>query len=240
MSDRATQGAETIRAKLRKMADRNRAKILRRFFKTGPGEYGEGDVFLGIAVPELRKLAKSLGEVPPETSVELLRSEVHEDRSLALMHLVRAFERANRAGRRRIYRAYLDNVQCVNNWDLVDGSAEHIVGAYLADRDRAPLVKLAGSRNLWERRIAIVSTFHYIKRGEYDETLKIAAMLLDDDEDLIHKATGWMLREVGKRRRPAEEAFLLEHYRRMPRTMLRYAIERFPEPRRQAYLKGTA
>ncbi len=240
MSDRATPGAETIRAKLREMADEDRAKILRRFFKTGPGEYGEGDVFLGIAVPELRKLAKSIGDVPHETAAELLRSDVHEDRALALMLLVRAFERANKAGRRRIYRAYLDNVRYVNNWDLVDGSAEHIVGAYLADRDKAPLVKLAGSRNLWERRIAIVSTFHYIKRGEYDETLKIAAMLLDDDEDLIHKATGWMLREVGKRHRPAEEAFLLECYHRMPRTMLRYAIERFPEPRRQAYLKGTA
>lgn len=240
MNGHSTRQAEGIRARLREMADEDRAKVLRRFFKTGPGEYGEGDAFLGIAVPDIRKLARSIGDVPPETGAELLRSDVHEDRSLALMLMVRAFERAGQAGRRRIYKTYLENLRYVDNWDLVDGSAEHIVGAYLADRDRAPLVKLAMSCNLWERRIAIVSTFHYIKRGTFDETLKIAAILIGDREDLIHKATGWMLREVGKRHRPAEEAFLLDHYRAMPRTMLRYAIERFPEPRRQAYLKGTA
>ncbi len=240
MTDKAASGADSIRGTLRRMADRGRGRVLRRFFKTGPGEYGENDVFLGITVPRLRELAKSLGDVPPETAVELLQSGIHEERALALMLLVRAYERSGQSGRRRIYRAYMASLRFVNNWDLVDGSAEHLVGAYLADRDRSPLLKLAASRSLWERRIAIVATFHYIKLGEFDDTLTIARILLDDEEDLIHKATGWMLREVGKRHRPTEEAFLLEHYRAMPRTMLRYAIERFPEPRRQAYLEGRA
>ncbi len=240
MTHPATAAADAIRARLRQMADGERARVLQRYFKTGPGGYGEGDVFLGITVPELRGLAKSLGEVPDETPEELLQSGVHEERSLALMLMVRAFQRAAEAGRRHVYRTYMRHLDRVDNWDLVDGSAEHIVGAYLADRDRSPLLRLAASKRLWDRRIAIVSTFHYIKRGEFEETLNIARILCHDGEDLIHKATGWMLREVGKRHRPAEEAFLLEHYRRMPRTMLRYAIERFPEPRRQAYLKGTA
>ncbi len=240
MTHQATAAADAIRVRLRQMADGERARVLQRYFKTGPGEYAEGDVFLGITVPRLRGLAKSLGEVPPETSAELLCSEVHEDRSLALMLMVRAFQRADDPGKRGIYRMYMSHLERVDNWDLVDGSAEHIVGAYLADRDRSPLLRLAASKRLWERRIAIVSTLHYIKRGEFEETLHIARILLQDGEALIHKATGWMLREVGKRHRPAEEAFLLEHYRSMPRTMLRYAVERFPEPRRRAYLRGTA
>ncbi len=229
---------QDIRRKLRELGSEQRAEVLQRFFKTGPGEYGEGDVFLGIRVPELRKLAKEHQDVTTREIKQFLKSSIHEERLLSLFFLVRMFSKGNETAKKSIYELYLKNTQFINNWDLVDGSAEYIVGAFLMDKSRRPLYGLAKSNNLWERRISIMSTFHFIKHNEYSETLKISKILLSDEEDLIHKAVGWMLREVGKRHMPTEENFLGEHYKKMPRTMLRYAIEKFPEPKRQSYLKG--
>ena len=229
---------DDIRRRLEKLADKEKAQVLQRFFKTGPGEYGEGDVFLGIKVPELRRLAKEYKGIPLKEAKQLLRSPIHEQRLLALLILIRSFSKGDEGTKKRIYDLYLKNTQYINNWDLVDVSAEHVVGAYLMERSKTPLYGLAKSDSLWERRISILSTFHYIRRGQFSQSLKISKMLLSDKEDLIHKAVGWMLREVGKRHLPTEEKFLRAHYKRMPRTMLRYAIERFPERKRQRYLKG--
>jgi len=228
-----------IRQRLKSLADPEKAAISQRFFKTGPGQYGEGDVFHGIRVPVLRKLSREYRVLPMESVDALLLSPIHEERLLALLILVLKFQNGEPSLQRRIYTLYLKRTDRINNWDLVDTSAEHIVGAYLWNRSRNPLIRLAKSSVLWERRIAIIATFHYIKRNEFDETLTIADMLVEDREDLIHKAVGWMLREIGKRDLPTEERFLIRHYQQMPRTMLRYAIERFPEDKRQAYLKGT-
>ncbi|MFA7242430.1 MAG: DNA alkylation repair protein [Sulfuricellaceae bacterium] len=228
-----------IQAKLRDLADAGVARGQQRFFKTGAGQYGEGDVFLGIKVPVLRRLAGEFPIVPCDVAAQLLTSTHHEARLLALLFLVRAFGRGSAAERQEIYGRYLAATRHINNWDLVDASAPYIVGAHLAERERTPLYRLAQSGLLWERRIAIVATFHFIRNGEFGDTLNIAAHLLADREDLIHKATGWMLREVGKRDSATLEAFLQRHYRTMPRTMLRYAIERFPEGLRQAYLRGS-
>ena len=227
-----------VRKKLRKHASRERAKISQCFFKTGPGEYGEGDVFIGVKVPDIRGVARQSRDLPLKETCELLKSVVHEERLLALLILVLKYHKGKEPERKTIYRLYLKNTRHINNWDLVDVTAEHVVGAYLWNRDRKPLYRLAESRSLWERRIAILSTFHFIKKREYTDTLNIAEILIADREDLIHKAVGWMLREVGKRDFVVEEGFLREHYKVMPRTMLRYAIERFPEATRQAYLKG--
>lgn len=227
-----------IRARMRELADDERAHVLQRFFKTGPGEYGEGDLFLGITIPELRKLAKQYRSVRLEEVLSLLTSRYHEERVLALLMMIDAYSKGDEAAKERIYRLYLKNTRFINNWDLVDLSAPRIVGDFLLTRSREPLYTLARSESLWERRIAIMSTFQFIKKSDYFDSLKISEMLLKDTEDLIHKAVGWMLREIGKSDLPVEENFLREHYRRMPRTMLRYAIERFPEPKRQMYLKG--
>jgi len=227
-----------IQSRLKKLANKEYAEVSRRFFKTGPGEYGEGDQFLGIRVPLLRKLAKEYETIAVDEAEDLLQSMIHEERLLALFILIRIYSRGDNAVKKQIYSLYLNNTGFINNWDLVDGSAAHIVGHFLQDRNKKPLHRLAKSESLWERRISIIATFCFIKQGQFTETLKIASTLLNDKEDLIHKAVGWMLREVGKRDLPAEEAFLKAHYRNMPRTMLRYAIERFPEPKRQRYLKG--
>jgi 3-methyladenine DNA glycosylase AlkD len=227
-----------IHRRLQELGNKGRAIVLQRFFKTGPGEYGEGDVFLGIRVPELRKLAKTYQHITTKEAGQILNSSIHEQRLLALFILVRKYLRGNELQRKAIYDLYLKNTRFVNNWDLVDGSAGHIVGAFLMGKDKKPLYRLSKSKNLWERRISIMATFHFIKQDQFSETFKIAKTLLADEEDLIHKAVGWMLREVGKRHMPAEEKFLKEHYRKMPRTMLRYAIERFPETKRQMYLKS--
>ncbi|HEX5733345.1 MAG TPA: DNA alkylation repair protein [Blastocatellia bacterium] len=229
---------DQIRSKLQELKDDQRAQGLRRFFKTGPGEYGEGDVFLGIRVPDLRSLAREHRAARLSEIRQLLKSRFHEERVLALMMLVHAYSKGDEDAKKRIYDLYLKSTDYINNWDLVDLSAHHIVGQHLSDRSREPLYRLAKSESLWERRIAIIATAYFIKRGEFKETLKISKLLLSDKEDLIHKAVGWMLREVGKRDLATEERFLIAHYKRMPRTMLRYAIERFPEPRRQMYLKG--
>lgn len=228
----------TIQETLTKLGNAETAAFLQKFFKTGPGEYGEGDLFRGIRVPTLRQLVKTVQAVPLSDVVELLHSAFHEDRLLALLLLVRLYAKGNAAQRSQIYELYLNNTRFINNWDLVDSSAEQIVGAHLWDKDRALLYNLAASSSLWERRIAIMATFHFIKRGDFTPTLDLAALLLTDREDLMHKAVGWMLREVGKRKLEAEIGFLQAHYRQMPRTMLRYAIEKFPEAERQKYLKG--
>ncbi len=227
-----------IQSKLEKLANARDASFLQRLFKTGPGEYGCGDRFRGIRVPVLRQLARQYRGITVTQARQLLRSRFHEDRLLALFILVHLFSKGDSSTRAAIYRLYLKNTGCINNWDLVDASAEHIVGPFLCDTDRRPLYRLARSSSLWERRIAILATFHFIKRGDFAETLKIARLLLSDKEDLIWKAVGWMLREVGKRNPKAEEAFLRTHCKTMPRVMLRYAIERFPEAKRRRYLKG--
>jgi 3-methyladenine DNA glycosylase AlkD len=232
--------AAEIQHKLAALADPKRASSSQRYFKTGPGEYGEGDSFRGIRVPVLRGLCREHQDTSIAEAERLLASSFHEDRLLALLLLARRYAKGDAGTREKIYRLYLKKTKYINNWDLVDSSAGDIVGAYLWDKDREPLYKLAVSRSLWERRIAIIATSCFIKRGEFQDTLNIAEMLLEDREDLIHKGVGWMLREVGNRDRETEEKFLREHYRQMPRTMLRYAIEKFPEEERQRYLKGTA
>ncbi len=227
-----------IRTKLRKLGSKEKAKVLQGFFKTGPGEYGEGDIFLGIKVPEIRKLVREYQEISLKEIKQLLKSPFHEERLLGLLILVRVYSKGNQSEKKGIYELYLKSTRYINNWDLVDLTAHHIVGDFLMNRSRRPLYNLAKSADLWERRISILSTFHFIKQNEFSDTLKIAEKLLSDEEDLIHKAVGWMLREVGKRHLPSEEKFLKKHYKTMPRTMLRYAIERFPEAKRQRYLKG--
>lgn len=226
-----------IHSRLSGFANPETARILQGFFKTGPGQYGEGDVFLGIKVPIIRAVAREFPNVGLDTATDLLHSRFHEERLLALLLLMHHFAAGGQLERRNAFRAYLSNTQWINNWDLVDISAPHVVGAYLADRSRGPLYRLAHSLSLWERRIAMVATLHFIRQDEFDDTLRLAEQLLRDREDLIHKSTGWMLREVGKRDQERLQAFLDQHSRAMPRTMLRYAIERFPETLRQTYLR---
>ncbi len=233
-----------VTAALESLADAETAKGSTWFFKTGPGDYGEGDRFRGIRVPVLRQLVKQFRDLPHTGVLALLQSPWHEDRLLALLIWVEQYRRGDAARRQLIFDDYLAHTAHINNWDLIDSSAMHIVGAQLFDsgQPQGPidlLTRLAHSPSLWERRIAIMATFHFIHKGEFAETFRIADLLLNDKHDLIHKAVGWMLREVGQRDLAAEKAFLLPRYGSMPRTMLRYAIEKFPEERRQAYLRGT-
>lgn len=227
-----------IRGRLQQVADRETAKALRWFFKTGPGEYGEGDVFIGIKVPPLRKLAVEFQDQPVTVVKALLRSKIHEERTLALMILVRQFAAADEIRRERIYNLYLAQTAHINNWDLIDGSAPSIVGQFLWQRERGRLSILARSKSVWERRIAIIATLYFIRRMDYADALEISRLLLADDHHLIHKAVGWMLREVGKRDWAVAEAFLKTHYHEIPRTTLRYAIEHLPEFRRRNFLLG--
>ena len=230
--------AREVKKRLKKLANPEHAAISQKFFKTGPGEYGEGDIFIGVRVPILRKLAGQCNALPFNECEILLRSSIHEERLLALLIFVHMFRQSDDNVRKRIYELYLRSTEFINNWDLVDTSAEHIVGEYLTDRSKRPLYDLARSKKLWERRIAIMATFCYVKNHGFSDTLKLSKILIDDSHDLIHKAVGWMLREIGKRDLNAEETFLKVHYKKMPRTMLRYAIEKFPEKKRQRYLKG--
>ncbi len=230
--------ATALSRKLRSRAKPESVAILQRFFKTGPGQYGEGDRFIGVALPVIRSLGREFRGMAIDELQKLLRSPVHEERTLALVMLVDAFKAGDDRARRRIYDLYLSNTRFINNWDLVDCSAAQIVGGWLRGRSTAPLTRLAKSKSLWERRIAMIATFDGIRRGEFDDTFRIATLLLRDDHDLIHKAVGWLLREVGKRDGAAERAFLADRYKTMPRTMLRYAIERFPEVERRRYLDG--
>lgn len=231
-------GIDALKEEIRKLASPQKAKNLQRFFKTGKGQYGEGDVFLGLTVPESRKLAIKYENLPLAQIKKLLKSKMHEERLIALIILVHNFKNGTDQKRNRIYNLYLKSTRYINNWDLVDTSADLIVGQHLIDRDKSILYKLATSKNLWERRIAIIATWAFIKKNQFIETLKIAEILLNDKHDLIHKAIGWMLREVGKKDQKVEEDFLKKYYHKMPRTSLRYAIERFPKKLRTAYLKG--
>lgn len=223
---------------LKKLGDSDYAQHSQRFFKTGKGQYGEGDKFLGIRVPSIRKQLKQYRDISLEQSCKLLQSPYHEARLMAVLLMVESFKRGDERQRKAIYQAYLKHTKYVNNWDIVDSSAHKIVGAYLADKDKAILYKLARSKLLWERRIAIISCFHDIGEGHFNDALALAEILIEDEHDLMHKAVGWVLREIGKRDITLEQHFLDQHYRLMPRTMLRYAIERFPEPLRKAYLLG--
>jgi len=232
--------AGNIQKALRDLADPVIAEHSQRFFKTGRGQYGEGDQFLGIRVPVIRVQAKRFENTSLQEIQRLLRAPFHEERLCALLMLVQKFSKSAADERKGIYQLYLNNTRHINNWDLVDSSAYHIVGAYLADKDRQALYTLARSESLWERRIAIIATLHLIRQSDFDDALAISGLLINDHEDLIHKAVGWMLREIGKRSLSVEKAFLKKHYKKMPRTMLRYAIEKFPEPERKAYLQGTA
>jgi len=228
---------DALRKELELLANPEKAEVLQRFFKTGPGQYGEGDVFAGIVVPVSRKIAKKYASLPDDGILTLLKSKIHEERLIALLILIFQFEKGDARKKEQIFLLYLKHTAFINNWDLVDLSAEKIVGAYLDGRSKEILYSLAQSESLWERRISIISTFHYIKQGKYDDTLAIAGILLGDRKDLIHKAVGWMLREVGKRcSEEAEEIFLRKHHHEMPRTMLRYAIERFSPEKRRLYL----
>jgi len=226
-----------IKQDLKKLACPKKAETKQRFFKTGKGEYAEGDVFIGVTVPETRKVAKQYKDAPFEDLERLIASEIHEERLCALLILVLNFPRASESVQKQIYQFYLKHTRSINHWDLIDLSAPFIVGPYLVHRSHNVLFKLAKSKSLWERRIAMLASFHFIKNHQFDTSLQISEMLLHDEHDLIHKAVGWMLREIGKRDQQAEETFLKKHYKTMPRTMLRYAIEKFPETLRQSYLK---
>jgi 3-methyladenine DNA glycosylase AlkD len=228
---------ERLRKDLRRAARKRKAKVLASFFKTAPGEYASGDIFLGVSVPELRALAKKYPHFSLAGVNRLIKSPIHEERLCALLFLIRRYEGSSFKGKEEVYRNYLSHIRYINNWDLVDLTAPVIVGDFLLDKPKKPLYRLARSSSLWERRISIVSTHAFIRKGRFDDTLRIATLLLDDSHDLIHKAVGWMLREVGKRDERRAEIFLKKYFRRMPRTMLRYAIERFPEEKRKKYLK---
>lgn len=230
--------ANDVHKKIELLKNPVKAKLLSGFFKTGKGQYGEGDVFYGVTVPQSRKVAKEFFELSLPEIKKLLFSKIHEERLIALVILVSQFQKGDETKKEKIYNFYLQNAQRVNNWDLVDTSAHKIVGAYLLDKNPSILITLARSKNMWERRIAIIATAAFIGKNKFKHTFRIATLLLNDKEDLMHKAVGWMLREVGKRDVVTLEAFLLPHYKTMPRTMLRYAIEKFPEIKRKKYLQG--
>jgi len=231
--------AEEMRATLRALADKEIAAHSARFFKSGKGEYGEGDRFLGIRVPVLRQQVRKFRDAPLRAVTSMLKSAFHEERLFAVLLLVDRYQRGNDETRKRVYSLYLEQREYINNWDIVDSSAHLIVGPHLAKGQRDLLDELARSASIWERRIAMMSTYHYIRQLDFDDALRIASILRDDDHDLIHKVVGWMLREIGNRDRLVEERFLKTNYKHMPRTMLRYAIEKFPAVRREAYLNGT-
>jgi len=224
-----------LRKDLEKLKNPEQAALLQGFFKTGKGQYGEGDIFLGIKVPEQRKLVKKYKDLGLNEVQELINSKIHEERLIGLLILVEKYKIGNK---KEIFEFYLKNAKQVNNWDLVDLTAPKISGDYLIDKERGILYKLAKSNNLWGKRIAIISTAAFIRNNDFNDTINISEILLKDKHDLIHKAVGWMLREVGKRDINILEKFLERHYQEIPRTMLRYAIEKFPEKRRKQFLNG--
>lgn len=230
--------AKDVQLHLRTLVDADFAEQSQRFFKTGKGSYGEGDEFLGIRVPTLRAQLPQYADLNRSEVGKLLTSSFHEERQFAVLLLVAQYANSGNHDRQAIYEFYLDSTQHINNWDLVDCSAHKIVGEHLHDKSREPLYRLAESSWMWDRRISIVSTLRFIRDKDFEDVLKLSEKLLQDKEDLVHKAVGWMLREVGKRDNAVEVAFLQPHYRTMPRTMLRYAIEKFPKPLRQDYLHG--
>lgn len=231
-----------LKRALGEYADAERAVHAQRFFKTKEGEYGFGDEFIGVTMPSIRRVTKQFRTAPLATVEKLLQSKVHEERMLALIIMVEQYKRADAQGCETLYACYVRNLAQVNNWDLVDVTTPHIVGAHLYSRQKGEVKRTlqawATSESLWERRVAMLATFYFIQQGKFTEALGVAQILRNDTHDLIHKAVGWMLREVGNRDRAVEERFLQKYYKTMPRTMLRYAIEKFPEPLRQQYLKS--
>jgi len=229
---------EQIKKDIKKKANPKQAKILQRFFKTGKGQYGEGDIFLGLKVPEQREIVKKYPNLSLPKIQQLLKSKIHEQRLIALLLLVQKYKKSNEEDKARIFNLYLKNTKYINNWDLVDLSAPNIVGDFLLDKKRKILYDLAESKSLWEKRISVLATFAFIKERELQDSLRISRILLKDKHDLIHKAIGWMLREVGKKDLKLLEDFLKKYYAQLPRTTLRYAIERFEEKKRLKFLKG--
>jgi 3-methyladenine DNA glycosylase AlkD len=227
---------DQLKRELSQLNDHDRAKNLQWFFKTGKGQYGEGDIFLGITVPEQRKVAKKHVDLSLDDLQELLNSKIHEHRFTALVILIAKYRKAEESIKAEIFEFYLKNTEKINNWDLVDLSAPRIVGDYLLNKERSILYRLAKSNSLWERRVSILSTFTFIDNNDFEDALNISELLLNDEHDLIHKAVGWALREIGKRDQNIEERFLTMHYLHMPRTMLRYAIEKLGEKKRKKYL----
>jgi len=227
---------QELEKELNLLADKERAALCQRYFKTGKGEYGEGDVFLGITSKNQRQIAKKFKELKISEVQELLNSKVHEKRQIALFVLVEKFKKADETEKKDIFEFYLKNAEKINNWDLVDLSAPNIIGTFLLDKERKVLYGLAKSDNLWEKRISIISTAAFIRNNDFEDTIKISEILLKDKHDLIHKAVGWMLREIGKRDEDCLIRFLNKNYKEMPRTMLRYAIEKFDEEKRKDYL----
>lgn len=228
-----------IRSVIKKCGNVNHAATMQRFFKTGKGEYGEGDIFVGIKVPVQRKIAKQFRDLSFDDIGHLIKSKIHEERLISLFILVDQYQKADENRKEKIYSFYLKNRKYVNNWDLVDLSAPKIVGVHLLNKNKSILIKYAKSSNLWEKRVAMLSTYTFIKNGGFETTLQISDILLNDKHDLIHKAVGWMLREIGKKDIKVLEEYLKDRYEKMPRTMLRYAIEKFPEQKRKKYLKGS-
>lgn len=227
-----------LSSSLKENANPKKAKLLQGFFKTGKGEYGEGDIFLGITVPIIRKIAKQYSSLSLNNLQNSLKSKFHEERLAALLILVSQFKKADDEKKEQIFRFYLKNAKNINNWDLVDLTAPNIVGEFLKDKDKSILYSLVKSKNLWERRISVLASFAFIRNNSFSDSIKLSQILLSDSHDLIHKAVGWMLREIGKRDINVLETFLESNYKQMPRTMLRYAIEKFPEDKRKAYLNG--
>ncbi|MGJ4788990.1 DNA alkylation repair protein [Leptospira koniambonensis] len=230
--------ADDVIQEVRKLADPKAVEILSRFFKTGKGQYGEGDLFLGIKVPPLRKISKLYKGLPLPELQKIVKSKYHEERLLGFFILCEKFQKTAEEDRKELHLFYLKNLKYVNNWDIVDLSSRELIGDYLIDKKRDILYKLVKSNNMWERRIAIISTYAFIRKGDFKDTLKISELLLTDKEDLIHKAVGWMLREVGNRSLKPETDFLDKHAHKMPRTMLRYAIEKFPTKLKSKYMKA--
>ncbi len=232
--------ATAAKAALKSYARPAAAKTAARFFKTGKGQYGEGDRFIGVTVPQNRLVAREFRELDLKGCRVLLHSKIHEERLLALIILVEKFRRADDSMQKKIYQFYLQNIAWINNWDLVDTSAPQIVGAFLYERNRSILYKFARSNDLWRKRVAIIATLYFIRNDDFADTLKFSKTLMKDEHDLIHKAVGWMLREIGNKDPKVEHRFLVRHQKVMPRTMLRYAIEKFSPRVRKAYLEGRA
>ncbi|MBT4277154.1 DNA alkylation repair protein [Candidatus Falkowbacteria bacterium] len=224
-----------LKKELKSLANSRQAKILQGFFKTGKGQYGEGDIFLGIKVPIQRKIAIKYKTLLINDIQKLLNNKIHEERLIALFILIHKYK--IESNKEKIYKFYLKNTKNINNWDLVDLSAPKIVGDYLLNKKRNILYELVKSKNLWDRRIAILSTFTFIRNNDFKDTIKISKILLKDEHDLIHKAVGWMLREMGKRNEKELKNFLDKHYKKMPRTMLRYSLEKLNEKDRKHYMK---
>lgn len=228
-----------VQKDLQAFADPEKAIILSRFFKTGKGEYGEGDQFIGVKVPEQRKVAQKHKDISLKEVEQLLKNPIHEYRLTALLILTYKFPKSSPLEKEEIIKFYLKNTSYINNWDLIDLSAPKLLGAYLLDKpsQRKILYQLAKSKSIWENRISMLATYTFIKNHDYSDTVKIAEILLHHEHDLIHKAVGWMLREVGNIEQKPEEDFLKKHYKTMPRTTLRYAIEKFSETKRKFYMQ---